>query len=62
MKRLAKNALDILNKKLEAKEIHYTEEYTPLAEALSQLEAYEYLDKTPSELFCMLHNIKSNKK
>lgn len=58
MEKLAKKALKILNRKcFETQEIDYKEEYKPLAEAISKLEAYEDLDKTPSELFNMIHNI-----
>lgn len=57
MEKLAKKGLQIINTKcFEKHEMDYIKEYQPLAEALSKLEAYETLDKTPKELFCMIHN------
>jgi hypothetical protein len=57
MEKLAKKALKIINNKcFKTQEMNYMEEYIPVAEALSQLEAYEQLDKTPKELFYMIHN------
>ena len=58
--KIAKKALSIINKKLMKKELDYQKEYLSLANALSKLEAYEDLDKTPKELFCIIHNIKLN--
>ena len=58
MEKLAKKALNIINKKhFINKEMDYMKEYKIIVEALSKLEAYETLDKTPKELFCLIHNI-----
>ena len=59
MEKLAKKALDIINKKcFIKKEMDYIEEYNIVAKALSKLEAYEESNKTTEELLYMVNNIK----